>query len=458
MRSPSRVLVALLLASCSDAPPAIDAGTDSGRSDSGPPDGGGPCIERRDGGPTTARDAGPATPPPALDCGTPEFPTGTPLRRAPYLQSTTGTSVRVAWTSTGGAAATLRFTGDPASGTWTSVDAAMEMFATTRTEDTEDYVAYDATISGLEPGRAYCYEIREGDVVLARNLRLETAWDGADRPIRMLVVGDSGTGSSGQLALRDRMLGERFDMFLHMGDMAYDVGSFTEFEENFFGVYADLLHAIPTYPTMGNHEYATDSGQPYLDVYYLFENAAREADRERYYSYDWGNIHFVSLESNDIPLLGIRTNPGRFDDDQIDWLRADLAASDAEWKIAFFHHPPYTSSTRGPSRLVRDLIVPVLEEGGVDLVLVGHDHHYERATAISGGCEGAGDPSAITYVVSGAGGAGLRDIAGESWFTVAFEDQRHTYLDLTIHGCTASAQALTAEGDVVDEWSLDGCD
>jgi 3',5'-cyclic AMP phosphodiesterase CpdA len=452
----SGLIGTLALGGC-EAEMGADAGADAAAVDAGTDAGDPSCEVVRDAGLVVRPDAGPVAAPPTVDCGAPTFPSGTGLRRYPYLQSVTRTSARVAWTSTSGGDAVVRFATSVA-GPWTEVAAMAEAFDVARTDDSESYVAYDAVLSGLGANAAYCYEVVEDGVVLASGLSLDTAWDGTDRPIRVLAFGDSGTSSAGQLALRDEILAHEFDIFLHLGDMAYDTGTFPEFEASFFEVYRDLMHRVPAFPTMGNHEYATSIGRPYLDVYYLFEQALRPAENERYYSFDYGNVHFVSLDSNEgtlIPIL-LDTN-GRMSDDMVDWLIDDLAASDAEWKIAFFHHPPYTSSSRGPSNAVRQLLLDVLEEGGVDLVLVGHDHHYERTLPIRHGCF-ADERTGITFVVNGAGGAGLRDTAFDNWYTADLDDTVHNFVSLTIRGCVARGQAIDATGAVIDDWSLDGCD
>ena len=246
-------------------------------------------------------------------------------------------------------------------------------------------------------------------------------------------------------------------IFLHLGDMAYGSGTFTEFEAHVFDIYRDLLHEVPTYPAPGNHEYKTEVGQPYLDVYYLWEQALRETDQERYYSFDYGDVHFVSLDSNGETLLPAAIDTENLmDDDMLDWLEADLAASDKPWKIAFFHHPPYTSSERDPNVLVRNGLLPLLEAGGVDLVLCGHDHHYERTKAIKEGEPVLHEEGGIYYFVVGSGGAGLRVATGD-WWTEAVDDQNHAFLDLRVRGCTAIGQAISLDGDVIDEFELDGC-
>lgn len=435
--------------SCDGGEPEADAGRDGGpRRDAGPRDGG-PDAPPPDAPPPDAprADTGPII----TECGTPSFP-GADLRRQPYLQSVTSTSARVAWTTRSGGTPRVRFWRgtDPS----TVVTASSEAFARARTGDTEDYVAHDALLTGLVADGHYCYEVLDGDTVLATGLRLHSAWT-APNAIRILAFGDSGDGSTAQRALRDEMLVHEFDVFLHLGDMAYGAGRFTEFEANVFGIYEGFLHSVPTYPAIGNHEYMTGRAQPYLDVYYLFEQALRPADQERYYSFDYGDVHFIALDSNPEMLATLSSTST---DDMLDWARADLAATDATWRIAFFHHPPYSSGAHGSDEALWDDVLPLLEDGGIDLVLVGHDHHYERSVPITdGAAAAAGDVEAITYIVAGAGGASLRDAPGD-WFTANVNDSVNNFLLLDIDGCDAHGEAIDQNGSVVDSFDLDGCE
>ncbi|MEM9074944.1 MAG: metallophosphoesterase, partial [Myxococcota bacterium] len=208
-----------------------------------------------------------------------------------------------------------------------------------------------------------------------------------------------------------------------------------------------------------NHEDKTDRAQPYLDVYYLPEQAMRPEDQERYYSFDYGDIHFVSVDSNDGTLIPIGLDiTGSIDNDMLDWLAQDLAESDATWKIAFFHHPPFTSSSRSANVTVRNFLLPILEEGGVDLVLAGHDHHYERTLPIREGCIAQRDDSAITYIVAGGGGAGLRGDVTPEWWHVQSDDAQHSYVELDVHGCVATIRAIGSSGETIDEYQLNGCE
>jgi len=390
-------------------------------------------------------------PEPELDCGTPSY---AGLRRAPYLQSVMPDSVRVAWAAELAGEGVLRV-GSSADGPWSEIPATAELFTTERTTEEVEYTAYDAMADGLEPGTQYCYEVWLDGEAVATGLRLETAWLD-DRAVRIIAFGDSGNASPEQMAVRDRMLERDFDVFLHLGDMAYGDGTFPEFKQRVFDIYADFLHATPTWPTMGNHEFKTEQGQPYLDLYYLPEVALDPAQNERYYSFDYGDVHFVSLDTNDLIVLGAIAQDANSDTTMLDWLRQDLAESDKPWKIAFFHHPPYSSSERPPNFVVIDGIVPLLEDGGVDIVLSGHDHHYERTVPIKAGATAPHEQGGIYYFVAGAGGAGVRDAFGD-WWTEVYNDEKHNYLSLTIDGCTAIGEVVDLDGETLDSFELPGC-
>ncbi len=127
--------------------------------------------------------------------------------------------------------------------------------------------------------------------------------------------------------------------------------------------------------------------------------------------------------------------------EQIAWLEGALSASTAPWKVAAFHHPPYSSGGRGSSVEVREVLEPLFVQYGVDLVLTGHDHHYERTVPLDG----------VTYVVSGAGSK-LR-AAGASDFTAVSENT----LQFMIAEATTDSlvlRAVGADGAIIDEFTL----
>lgn len=464
MRRFSCLLALLLgLSACSDSnSEATDAGHDAGHDagrDGGEddvPDAFTECSATEDAAVSIA-DAGPGVVPEAIDCGEPFFAEDA-LHRYPYLQNAQLSSVRVLWATTSGGDGEVRVR-EADSEEWLNFPTNADLFPTDATGETTDFIQYEAEVTGLEAGTEYCYEVWEEGERLAGGLHLNTRWEGeTERPVRFFALGDSGAASDGQRNVRDAFVNYEHDFALHLGDIAYGDGTFTEFETKHFAIYREQFAHQVLWPTIGNHDQKTDAAGPYKAVFSLPEVALREADQERYYSFDYGNVHFVSLDSNDATLIPLALAGDSMDDDMLDWLAADLAASDAPWKIAFFHHPPYTSSSRRPNAAVRNVILPLLEEGGVDLVLVGHDHHYERTLPMREGCVAQGDDSAITYIVAGASGAGLRgDVTPQYWHQTS-NDEIHSFVRFEILGCTLHGQAIAADGSVIEEFDLDGCE
>jgi hypothetical protein len=145
------------------------------------------------------------------------------------------------------------------------------------------------------------------------------------------------------------------------------------------------------------------NGAPFRDVFNL-------PDNERWYSYDWGHVHFVALDTE----ADYST--------QMTWLEQDLAATTLPWKIVYMHRPPYSSGMHGSDTTLRNKLKPVVERFGVQLVLAGHDHNYERMKPQNG----------VAYVVTGGGGIGTRSV-GASSFTAFAEDVIHfVYVEVGI--------------------------
>ena len=173
-----------------------------------------------------------------------------------------------------------------------------------------------------------------------------------------------------------------------LGDNAYPDGTDSEYQAAVFNIYQQLLTKAVLWSTLGNHDghtadSASESG-PYYDIFSLPRNGEAggvPSGTEAYYSFDYGNIHFVCLESYETD----RSSSGAM----MTWLLADLQANDKEWIIAFWHHPPYTkgshnSDTEGNLIDMRQNALPILEQYGVDLALSGHSHSYERSYLVDG--------------------------------------------------------------------------
>lgn len=278
---------------------------------------------------------------------------------------------------------------------------------------------YEAKITGLKPDTKYYYAIFDG----AKRMTVEDESytfrtlpvPGTDRPAWMWVAGDGGTGGKVQAAVHTAMVdftkqkNVELDMFLHVGDMAYQSGLDPEFQGRFFEMYQETLRNVVCWPAMGNHEGKTSKGLagegPYYDGFITptkGEAGGVASGREAYYSFDYGKIHFIVLDSCGEAMTKKHTLTP-LGDAMMEWLKEDLEKTKADWMIAYWHHPPYTKGSHNSdsesdyeSMVMREKFLPLLESAGVDLVLAGHSHIYERSMLIDGA---HGTPTVATNVV-----------------------------------------------------------
>ncbi len=251
---------------------------------------------------------------------------------------------------------------------------------------------HEVPVTGLQPGTAYYYAFGSSSATLGSGeaFQFRTSPTTA-RPVRIWVIGDSGTADENAAAVRDAyetVSGpQHTDLWLMLGDNAYGDGTDEEYQAAVFGMYTNLLPRTPVWPTLGNHDASdsfTGSPAPYLNIFTLPRNGEAggvASGTELYYSFDYANIHLVCLDS----FLSDRSVNGPM----LTWLRQDLAATEKDWIIAFWHHPPYSkgghdSDSDSLQIEMRERALPILEEYGVDLVFSGHSHVYERSRLIDG--------------------------------------------------------------------------
>ena len=200
----------------------------------------------------------------------------------------------------------------------------------------------------------------------------------AQPELRLLVAGDVGTGDAYEMATArvgaDLGIGDPFDALVLLGDNVYPSGDPARLQATVFDPFEPVLSAgAELLPVLGNHDVEAGHGDA---------QAAALGMPSRWYERRLGDMLFIGLDS---------TQPDNAD--QMAWLEQVLAASNARWKIVALHHPPYSAGYHGSDRDVRAAFAPVFERYGVDLVLAGHDHDYQRSIPING----------VTYVVTGAG-------------------------------------------------------
>ncbi|MCP3097755.1 metallophosphoesterase [Myxococcus sp. K15C18031901] len=303
-------------------------------------------------------------------------------------------------------------------------------------------------LTGLKPGTEYTYEVSAcGLKTPARTFK--TAPVPGTRSVHFAAVGDFGTGGSDQKDVSADMLKRKPELFVALGDNAYPDGTEADFQDHLFAPMAELLSQVPLFASPGNHEYVTNQGQPYLDNLYMPTN--NPAGSERYYSFDWGHVHFVSLDSN--CAIGLASADRCSLAAQKAWVEADLAGTTQPWKIVFFHHPPWSSGEHGSQMTMRKQFGPLFEKYGVDLVLTGHDHNYERSKPMKG--DAVSNADGIPYLVVGGGGAALRGFATSrpDWSAIR-DNTQHGFLDVEVVDGVLTAKLLTTSNTVLDSLTL----
>jgi len=324
----------------------------------------------------------------------------------------------------------------------------------TESSSRDELRLFHATLTDLPPGSQVCYRVDVDGETVARGQSFWTAPATSDATVGVLVLGDYGSGTDDQLAVRDAMLPYVADaqLLLTLGDNAYSSGRPYEWQANVFEVYEGMLTDLLFLPTWGNHDYSTANAAPALDSVFLYENAWRTQDRERYWSTDYGPFHLIGLDTEG-PATEIRESET---DDQLDWLEADLAAADRPWTVAAWHKPAWSGMPgRAPDPTALLLFAPVLEDAGVPLVLQGHNHMYERFAPMRGSQSAAEGDDGTVYVVSGGGGRSLYGIGEVPYQLVVAE--RHHFLFMEADACTLTLVAIDLEGVELDRTVMERC-
>lgn len=303
-------------------------------------------------------------------------------------------------------------------------------------------------LEDLEPATSYLYRVQNGEDIVSEVSSFMTASEDLDEAIRFAVLGDHGCGCDAQYDVIDVIKDSSPDLVLTTGDNAYYSGSRSEVLQNYFIPMASLMNHVPVYPCLGNHDVWIENGKPLLESVYLPTN---EADgSERFYSFDRGNCHFIALDSNqDLSTASL----------QYEWLEEDLRRNTATWVICYFHHPLYSDSNHGDDPLLQFYLHPLFDDYGVDIVLAGHDHTYQRTYPFSGGRAVDGhmepnyvDPGGPVYVVTGGGGADLYSLFRSP--RLAEGQVRYHAVIFDVEGNELTLFAVGADGEVFDTMNI----
>lgn len=305
------------------------------------------------------------------------------LLRGPYLQQGDSDSMIIKWRSDVATDSKVKL------GT-SQNNLNMSVVDSTSTTD------HQVEVTGLNASTRYYYSIGNSASVLvggdANHYFESSPVRGVASATRVWVIGDAGTANANQAAVYNayrNFTGSTYtNLWLMLGDNAYNSGTDSEYQAAVFNMYPEILRQTPVWATLGNHDGASaDSSSqsgPYYNIFTFPRNGevgGVPSGTEAYYSFDYGNIHFIVLDSYETS----RSTSGAM----MAWLQTDLQTVTSDWIVAFWHHPPYTKGSHNSdteSNLIdmRQNFLPVLESYGIDLVLTGHSHSYERSKFIDG--------------------------------------------------------------------------
>jgi 3',5'-cyclic AMP phosphodiesterase CpdA len=250
-----------------------------------------------------------------------------------------------------------------------------------------------------------------------------------DRRFRFGAFGDTRTGHSVHRSIVEALDREKVDFTVHTGDMV-DRGGRQDQWTRFFQIERPLLVDTPIMPLVGNHDV---SGRDYFRRYFLH---ALWAQNEHYFVRDWGNLRVVGVDS------GIECREGC---SQYYFAERALAegARLGKLMVMALHYPPYSSGEHGSSSDVQSPISTLARRHGVELVLTGHDHNYERTQPIDG----------TTYIVTGSSGAPIRPLRPR-WFTAEARTEPH-YVLVDVEPERLIVRAVNLAGDTFDTTVID---
>jgi len=322
--------------------------------------------------------------------------------RGPYVQMATDKSMTIRWKT------------DVATNSQVSFGNAVDALSHKVSEE-ELTIDHEVNIEGLSALTRYYYAIGSSTEQLDGN-NAETFFEtspttGDAVPTRIWILGDPGRAGDNPTTLDQKIVrdgyydfsnGKHTNFWMMLGDNAYTDGTIEEYQNAVFNQYPKMLKQSTLWPAMGNHDNRTAKVETGTGGYYdLFtmptqgEAGGVPSKTEGYFSFDYGNIHVVSLNSSDREHYDV--NVIKNEDGSVtysgapmaQWLEDDLASSNAEWLIVIFHHPVYgksghDSDTEYNMVKMREVFVPILEKHGVDLVMMGHNHFYTRTALING--------------------------------------------------------------------------
>ncbi len=374
------------------------------------------------------------------------------LKRGPYLQQGTSNSMIIKW----------RVPSDQSDfntvyyGTSQNslLSSAVSVSPTNLSLDGTALTEMETTLSGLAENSVYHYAIGNAAGPLpktsARGSFITAPANGTSQATRIWVLGNSGIENNNSENVKNgfRTYSQLRspNLLLMLGDNGMTEGTDSEYQVAVFDQYGNYLRDAPLWPTLGDAEGNSSDASAQTGAYFNIFNLPKNAEAggvasgtESYYSYNYANIHFVVLNS-----AGADRSPGS---PMLTWLNSDLAVNSQEWTIAYWHHPPYSkgdhdSDTEIESKEMRENVLPILEKYGVDLVLSGRSHSYERSAFLKNHNGDSGTFNEITHQINGGNGRSLPEEGADGSYSKSFVDGQKESNSGTVYSVVGSSSLL----------------
>lgn len=289
---------------------------------------------------------------------------------------------------------------------------------------------HEITLTGLKRETQYHYRV-VSDGKVSEGSTFRTAIK-AKTPFRMVVYGDNRTDVPSHEKVVEGIVREKADLVINVGDVVTNGRNYEEWNREFFVPARPLMRSTPLYIAIGNHE---------RNAHWFYDYVSFPPP-ENYYSFDYGNTHFIVLDTN--PYTPYQSRSAQYQ-----WLENDLRskkARKATWVLVFAHQPPYSEGWDSPlydgEWDIRDALMPLFERHGVDIMFAGHTHDYER-----------GILNGVTYIITGGGGSAL-DHHEQDWSHITQYASCYHFCTVDIDGKTLKFQAKQPDGTVIDSFQM----
>lgn len=304
-----------------------------------------------------------------------------------------------------------------------------------------------AKISGLKPDTTYMLRVGDGEN-WSEYMEFTTLKDKEN--MKFVILGDTQSSSIEGLSELNKILNiienehTDSDAIIHVGDFIDDSSLFQQWDyiSSLFQNYPKT-NSIDMINVLGNHEYMGDPEAEKAKEIFNTPTNGPEENLGGVYSVDYNDVHFS--------VIGFTSDKGLLEK-ELEWLRNDINNSDKKFKVLLTHQPPHYTNPQGGNELIREMLPPVVDELGIDLVFSGHDHAYGRTKKLKNGIE---DTKGAVYIVAGTTGQKHYQAINDGSFEVYNDENTAIYTTLEYKDGDVRIIAKKPDGTIVDDFTLD---